>query len=177
MNKNCAIAEDLMPLYTEGLLQEKTKSWLEEHVKSCGHCKVLAELSEAPLATKSIESPINHDKMMQKIKLKLSIYQIILVALSFYFAMETSMLNGSFGFILSYAVLGVVTYLFYKNVWLVTVIAFLPNFIWSLVDLAEFNMQGIIGSIFVGFIHLGFALIGSMIGWLILKLREGEKTS
>lgn len=172
MNKDCSIAEDLMPLYNEGLLQDETVSWLEDHLKTCENCRDLAQLSKEPVEKEPIDSTVNHDKMMGKIKLKLSIYQIIFVGLSFYFAIKTSLLNDSFGFILSYTVLGVLTFLFYKNIWIVIAITFLPNFIWSLIDISEFSFNGIVGSIFIGVIHLSFALIGSIIGWLILQVRE-----
>lgn len=132
-------------------------------------------MSTEPILAETIHSPINQDKMMRHIKLKLSIYQIVFVCLSFYFAIKTSLLNDSFGFILSYTVLGVVTYLFYKNIWVVIAIAFLPNFVWSLIDLVEFNLNGLAGSLLIGCIHLAFALVGSMIGWLILKLKEGRE--
>ncbi|MBO1003959.1 zf-HC2 domain-containing protein [Pseudogracilibacillus auburnensis] len=177
MNKDCFIAEDLMPLYNEGLLQDETASWLEAHLKTCRNCRELAHLSKEPVEKVAMESTVNHDKMMGKIKLRLSIYQIIFVGLSFFFAIKTSLLNDSFGFILSYTVLGVLTYLFYKNIWIVIAIAFLPNFIWSLIDISEFSFNGIVGSIFIGVIHLSFALVGNIIGWLILQVRErGEST-
>ncbi|CAM4182915.1 zf-HC2 domain-containing protein [Lederbergia lenta] len=179
MNKDCFIAEDLLPLYNDGLLQEETDEWLESHLKSCQKCNELAQLTKEPVEKETIISPVNHDKMMEKIKLKLSIYQIIFVGISFFFAIKTSLLNESFGFILSYTVLGVITYLFYRNFLIVTAIAFLPIFLWDIfqsfsmyVDGDTSLLLGIIGSAFLALIHLIFALMGSVIGLLILKLKK-----
>lgn len=180
MNKNCYIAEDLMPLYIEGLLQEETAEWLESHLKSCPNCRELAQLSKEPVRKEHINSTINHNKMMKKINLKLSIYQIIFVGLSFFFAIRTSLLNESFGFILSYTVMGLITFLFYQNVKIVIAIAFLPLFLWSAADtiIGTANSElppfftSMLGAVYLAAIHVAFALIGSVIGLLILKLRE-----
>ncbi|HLU23876.1 MAG TPA: zf-HC2 domain-containing protein [Bacillaceae bacterium] len=184
MNKDCFIAEDLLPLYNEGLLQDETVEWLESHLATCENCRELAEISKEPVAKEKIESTIDNEKMFTKIKLRLSIYQIIIVAISFIFAIKTSMLNNSLEFILSYTVLGVITYLFYKSFWIVGAITFLPLFIWSLVDsfINYFNghinfnqlILGFPGAFFIGAIHLIFAFIGSLVGLLILKLKESE---
>lgn len=179
MNKDCFIAEDLLPLYNESLLQEETAKWLESHLKNCQHCEELAKISKEPVEKKVITATVNHDKMMEKIKLKLSIYQIIFVGISFFFAIKTSMLNESFGFILSYTILGMVAYLFYRNIFIVIAIAFLPIFLWAIFQ--SFSMfvigdvsllLGVGGAVFLAFIHLIFALVGSFIGVLILKLKE-----
>ncbi|MBS4204582.1 zf-HC2 domain-containing protein [Bacillus sp. FJAT-49754] len=182
MNKDCFIAEDLLPLYNEGLLQAETAEWLESHLRTCPNCRELALLSKEPVQTDPITSTVDHEKMMSKINLKLSIYQIIFVGLSFFFAIKTSLLNDSFGFILSYAILGVVTYLFYRSFLIVIAIAFLPIFIWSIIhSISEFTSGeithaqlwlGIPGAALLAGIHLVFAMIGCLIGLLILKLKE-----
>lgn len=68
-------------------------------------------------------------------------------------------------------------------------ISFIPIFIWSLagnigdfiqgdmgstVSFGQFLLQSIMGSILVTLIHYLFAFIGSMIGFLYLKIRNGE---
>ena len=83
MNKDCFIAEDLLPLYAEGLLQAETAAWLEAHLKTCVNCRELAKLTSEPVEKETISSTVDHEKMMSKINLKLSIYQIIFVGLSF----------------------------------------------------------------------------------------------
>ncbi|MEK3888684.1 zf-HC2 domain-containing protein [Bacillus sp. FSL K6-3431] len=175
MNKDCFIAEDLLPLHNEGLLQEETAEWLESHLKSCPKCNELAQHSKEPVEKETITSTVNHDKMMGKIKLKLTIYQIIFVSISFFFAIKTSLLNDSFGFILSYTVLGLITYLFYKNFLIVTAIAFLPVFFWEIIQSTAGDISlllGLTSAAFLAILHLIFALMGCFIGLLILKLKE-----
>lgn len=174
MNKDCYIVEDLLPLYVDDLLQKETILWVEGHLNNCEHCRKLADLAKEPIENESIASSIHNEKMLAKINLKLSIYQIIFVALSFIFAIQTSLLNESFGFILSYTLLGMITYLFYKRMLIMIVIAFLPNFIWSLIDIASsssITIHAVLGSILLAAIHLLFALVGSFIGIIILKLK------
>ena len=113
--------------------------------------------------------------MMSKISFRLSLYQIIFVGLSFFMAMRTTLLNDSFGFILSYTILGLLTYLFYKNLKIVIAITFLPVFIWSIgTTIAETSFDYIYGSLLVAGLHLLFALIGALIAWLILQLKGSE---
>ncbi|MEI2401072.1 hypothetical protein, partial [Paenibacillus phytohabitans] len=133
--------------------------------------------------------PVQHDKMITNIKRRLALYQLIFVGLSFFLAIQTSMLNDSFGFILWYTVLGLLTYLFYKDMKIVFYISFIPIFIWSIsgnisdymsgdivgaVSFGPFLLQSIIGSILVTLLHYVFAFIGSMIGFLYIKIRTGD---
>lgn len=176
MTIRCSIVEDLLPLYNEGLLQDETNDYVEKHLKSCTDCAELGKLSTEPVMEDAVPpSPINHEKMMSKITLRLSLYQIIFVGLSFFLAIRTALLNDSFGFILSYTILGLLTYLFYKNIKIVIVITFLPIFLWSIgTTFTETSFEYIYGSMIVAGLHLLFALIGAVIGWLILQLKESE---
>lgn len=178
MNENCFIVEDLMPLYNEGLLSEETMVWVNEHLESCAHCTELEESSADPMMENTIQSPINHEKMMSKITFKLSLYQLIFIGISFFLALKTTLLNDSFGFILSYTLLGFVTYLFYKTFKIVIVIAFIPVFLWSMGTTASLNevISSIFGSMLIAGIHLGFAIIGAFIGLLIFKIKESGET-
>lgn len=190
MKTDCSIAEDLLPLYNEELVHDETADWIEAHLKTCPNCSKLALDSAEPVSNASIPSPINHDKMMSKITVKLSLYQVIFVGISFFLAMQTALLNDSFGFILSYTLLGTIMYLFYKSFRVIMLVAFTPIFIWSLgtmipdivynaepllTRLGVFLSQAILGSLFIAVIHLGFALAGAVIGLFILKIREGEE--
>lgn len=192
MTKYCPIIEDLLPLYEEGLLQEETKLWVEDHIKNCEQCADLVELSEMPLKKESLPNPVDHEKMMSKITFKLSIYQLILVGISFFLAIRTVILQESFGYILAYTILGLITYLFYKNVYVVILISFVPVFIWHLVEVvphisynaAQFSQSiwrswfdALLGAGIGAGIHFVFAVIGMVIGILILKIRESEETS
>lgn len=192
MKPDCSIVEDLLPLYNEGLVSDETATWIETHFKTCQPCKSLAERTAEPVKVEDIDSPIDHEKMMSKITVKLSLYQLIFVGISFFLAMQTALLNDSFGFILSYTILGIIMYLFYKNLKVIILVAFIPIFIWSLATLlpealsfsdSSTNVMrliltdGIAGSLMLALIHLIFALIGTAIGALILKLKEGEGES
>lgn len=189
MKTDCSIAEDLLPLYKESLLQEATNKWLEEHLAKCDSCSKLHQRSQKPIVHENPASPVNYEKMMSRINLKLSLYQLILLGISFFLAIRTVVLEENFEFILYYTILGLVAYLFYKNFKIVTLIAFLPVFIWHfgtmIPELANYTenalnnpLNGIFDismvSFMAGFIHLLFALIGALIGYFILKLTESE---
>src|SRR5690606_13886464 len=167
MNKDCFIAEDLLPLYNEGLLQDETVEWLESHLATCENCRELAEISKEPVAKEQIESTIDNEKMFRKINLKLSVFQMIFVGISFFFAIRTALLNESFAFILSYTILGLVTYLFYRSIIIVISITFIPIFLWSMIE-----HSSAVPAITIAGMHLLFAVSGSLIGLLILKIRE-----
>lgn len=189
MKTDCSITEDLLPLYNEGLVHDATAKWIEAHLKTCSTCTKLAETSATPVDKAIIESPINHEKMMSKITLKLSVFQLIFVGISFFLAMQTAVLNDSFGFILFYTILGTVMYLFYKNIKIIILVAFTPIFIWSMVtfipeiiSMTESTSEiikliftnGLLSSFTLALLHLVFALVGTAIGVLILKLKESE---
>ncbi|WP_077619314.1 hypothetical protein [Bacillus sinesaloumensis] len=184
-----AIIEDLLPLYNEGLLSEDTANWLEEQIQDSDELQKLVRQTTTPLEKEEIQSTVHHDKMITKIKRRLALYQLIFVGLSFYLAIQTSLLNDSFGFILWYTVLGFLTYLFYKDMKIVLYISFIPIFIWSIgddighylnghidgtVSFGQFLFQSVMGSIIVTLIHYLFAFIGNIIGFLYLKIRNGE---
>lgn len=176
MTLHCSIIEDLLPLYNEGLLQDETNGFVKKHLQNCTACAELENLSTEPVIEDAVPaSTINHEKMMSKITFRLSLYQIIFVGISFFLAMQTALLNDSFGFILSYTILGLLTYLFYKNIKIVIAITFLPIFLWSIgTTITDTNFNNIYGSLIVASLHLLFALIGALIGWLILKLKGSE---
>lgn len=182
-----AIMEDLIPLYNEGLLSAETTEWFEEQVRQDAKYKQLVTVSQLPLPKQEIEPPVNSEQMLKKINRKLSTYQLIFMAISFYLAINTSILNESFGFILWYAVLGLVTYLFYQDMKMVFLISFFPIFMWSIgssvvdffsertidgIHFGAFLWQSIAGAVLLSGIHYLFAVIGSVIGLLIYKLKE-----
>lgn len=186
MNNNCFIIRDLLPLYNENLLSDETTAWVKEHLEDCKECEKLAEASSVDLNTVPIDNTMDQEVMFKKINRKLSMYQIIFVALSFFIAINTSLLSESFGFILWYPILGVITYLFYKDIKLVFLLAFIPIFLWSFssnildyfnssyLDISFFQILGysLIRSLPVSLFHLLLAFIGSIIGALILKLHN-----
>lgn len=131
--KDCYLVEDLWPLYEENLVHSETKKWIEHHVQQCEHCQQLHEgvIEKLEIPNNTLKA----DKTIATAILKLHIYQLLLVVLSFVFAMNTSLFaNRGFQFILTYFLLGIVVYYFYKNWLLTVVIAFVPTFIWSFYD-------------------------------------------
>ncbi|MBP3040655.1 hypothetical protein J9303_14280 [Bacillaceae bacterium Marseille-Q3522] len=187
-NRIHSIIKDLLPLYNEGLLSEETTKWIEEQTSKSEELKELVSMSKRLLKKSEIKSTVDNEKMFKKINQKLSIYQIIFVAISFFLAINTSLLNESFGFILSYTILGCVTYLFYKDIKIVFLLAFIPIFIWSVgADISSYwaeetteltfipyLFQILISSFLFTLVHFLFSLLGSLIGWLLLKLKEKD---
>ncbi|MER1985852.1 MAG: zf-HC2 domain-containing protein [Solibacillus sp.] len=194
--KDCYLVEDLWPLYEEGLVQPETKQWIEQHIQHCAHCQKLhdglVEIIPIP------KSKVNPEQTIAKATLKLHIYQLLLVVLSFIVAMNTSLLsNQGFQFILSYFVLGIAVYYFYKS-WLLTVlIAFIPTAIWSIYDgimsygsmtkwweqslesypsVWQIFSDQLVGALFVGVIHTLFTVLGIGFVVLIQKAFEKERT-
>ncbi|MEC0249311.1 hypothetical protein P4H65_26380 [Paenibacillus chitinolyticus] len=185
------IIEDLLPLYEEGLLSEETARWLEAQTADDADYEKLVRLSGQSLPKPELPEPAeDYAKMMAKINRKLSLYQLLFMAISFVLAIRTSLLNESFGFVLWYAVLGFVTYLFYKQMKIVFFLAFAPVFLWSLGDsmyeivngsgdggMGMFVFSPIFGAVVTAFIHSLFAFIGSLMGLLVLKIRKtGEES-
>ncbi|WP_246569961.1 hypothetical protein [Lentibacillus saliphilus] len=188
-----SIVEDLLPLYTEDLLQDSTKAWVDEQLKEDTELRDQLTQAETPLIDQEEQdSTVDYAKMIQKTNRKLALYQLIFVALSFFLAIKTSLLNGSFEFILWYTLLGFLTYVFYKDMKIVFYMSFIPIFIWSFgvsvsdyiageIDLSVINMSFVgfflssaWGSVIIAGFHYLFALIGSTISLLIVKIKAEE---
>ncbi|MBD8036660.1 zf-HC2 domain-containing protein [Solibacillus sp. A46] len=180
MNKECPVIQDLLPLYEEDLVQIGTKQFVEEHLKSCQECRHIAEQSQIPLPVE-VEHGGGSKKMIRKITLKLTTIQIFFVAIAFILAMGTTVMNNNSGFILTYALLGAVTYLFYRSIFIAVLLAGVPNFIWNcLLYMTDWFGEFYGGSFLESFslaltsvvIHLIITFIGIVIGFSILKIRE-----
>ncbi len=180
MKKECSIVQDLLSLYEEDLLQPETRKFVEEHLKSCQECQHIAEQSQIPLPA-GARQHADSKKMIRKITVKLTTIQIFFVAIAFILAMGTTLMNDGTGFILTYAILGVVTYLFYRSVLVAILLAGVPNFIWNcLLYMTDWFGEFYASSFSEAFqlalmtliIHLLFTFIGIMIGFSILKIRE-----
>lgn len=181
MNKECAIIQDLLPLYEEDLLQRETVQFVEEHLESCRQCRQIAEQSQIPLPAEVAAHSGGSKNMIRKITLKLTTIQIFFVAIAFILAMSTTITNDNSGFILTYALLGAITYLFYRSIVIVVLLAGIPNFIWNcllyMTDwFGKFYAQSFSEALSIALttliIHLIFTFIGIMIGFCILKIRE-----
>ncbi len=191
--KQCTIIEDLYPLYEEGLVHDETTQFIEQHVSSCPHC-ANRFLGEQLQITVPVEKPkVSASMSVKKTQSKLAIYQLIIMLLSFYFAMTTNLFAESFGFILTYFILGLVIFLFYRS-WLLTfLIAFLPVFFISFYETAltpnayrlyktdhlggnvfVFVWMHLIGATFMAIMHTIFAMLGAVVAYFITKLKKEE---
>lgn len=180
MNKDCAIVQDLLPLYEEELVQVETKQFIENHLKSCQECRYIAKQSQIPLPAE-VKSGGSPKKMIRKITVKLTTIQIFFVAIAFLLAMSTTVMNNNAEFILAYTILGTVTYLFYRSVLVAVLLAGVPTFIWScliyMTNLyGEFPVdsfsEGVQLVLFSVTVNLIFTFIGIVIGFCMLKLKE-----
>lgn len=190
----CKIIEDILPLYEENLVQPETKQWIEQHLASCPNCQKLTSVTmgELPVITPPKKAAT---KMIKHAHLKLSIYQLLFVILSFVFAINTSLLNESFVFILSYFILGIVTFYFYRHTILTLLLAFVPIFIWTIYatidsfgsyskwyaeqiiyhsSTASLIMEVILGGVWTAFIHTLFTVLGIMIVKLLIQAFNKE---
>lgn len=196
MMSSCKIVEDLLPLYEENLVQPETKKWIEQHLADCPTCQKLT--SNVIEALPQLAPPKKSaTAMMQHAQLKLTVYQLLFVILSFAFAMNTSLLNESFAFILSYFILGAVTFYFYRHVLLTLLLAFLPIFIWSIYatiqsfgsyskwyaeSMAYYSstlslmMNTVLGSAFTALIHTLFTILGIIVVKLLIQAFKKENT-
>lgn len=190
--KQCTIIEDLYPLYEEELVHENTAEFIEQHVNSCLHCSSRFLGKQIELAAPVEKPKVSAALSVKKTQSKLAVYQMLIMLLSFYFAMTTNLFEESFGFILTYFILGLVTFLFYRSTLLTFLIAFLPIFFISFYETAltpnayrlyegdhdgnifMFIYTNIIGATFMAIMHTVFALLGEAVAYFITKLKKEE---
>lgn len=180
MNTICSVTQDLLPLYEEELLQPDTQRFVEEHLQRCQECRHIAEQSQIPLHAE-VKPGGASKKMIRNITVKLTTIQIFFVAIAFILAMSTTIMNDNSGFILTYAILGTVTYLFYRSVLVAVLLAGVPNFIWScllyMTDwFGEYYAESFSEALQIALtnliVHLLVTFVGIIIGFCILKIRE-----
>lgn len=191
----CRITEDLLPLYEEELLHKETVDWMEGHLATCERCRTRADATLELLPAVQMKPEKSASAMMQNVWSKLAVYQLLFVLLSFSFAMATSLFTDSFQFILSYFILGLITFYFYRS-WLFTLsISMVPIVLWSIYDtIASYgsynewyaqaieNHDSIIGvfgmliggALLMGVIHTMFATLGAVVAQLVAKVLEKE---
>jgi len=183
MKKDCTITQDLLPLYEEDLLQPETKVFVDEHLQSCHDCHQIAEQSQIPLSPK-VNPGLSSKKMIREVTLRVTSIQIFFVAIAFLLAMSTSNMNGSKGFVLTYTLLGAITYLFYRSMILAFLIAAIPTFLWSclmyMTDLlGNFYTESLseaIGIVLISLVvHMLFTVTGIAIGFCIRKIMEENR--
>ena len=75
--KNCNIVKDLIPLYKENLLSEESKTFVEDHLKSCSECENL--LKDKIELEKSESKPL--DFVEKSIKKETRYFTLAVIAL------------------------------------------------------------------------------------------------
>ncbi|AEB29896.1 anti-YlaC sigma factor [Carnobacterium sp. 17-4] len=179
-DKDCAILQDLLPLYEEKLLHPDTEEFIEEHLKRCQECRHIAKNSHIPLPAE-VKTGEPSKKMIQKITLRLTTIQIFFVTIAFVLALGTTVMNNSSGFILSYTILGAVTYLFYRSTLVAVLLAVVPTFVWNCLiymtdSFGEFYTESFSDGVLIVLVslimYLVFTIIGVFIGYCILKIKE-----
>ncbi|WP_155592554.1 zf-HC2 domain-containing protein [Lysinibacillus cavernae] len=168
MSQDCSIIEDLIPLYKKQVLQAPTIDFIEQHLANCPQCQQLV-----------------HSQRIQNeylpMKRTLSFFHIIFIVLSFMFAINSSLLGNQKGFVISYALFGCLSYLFYKNVWIVFIISSVPVFVWAIINnlnnglyttsysLTELGAL-VIGASYIALLHTIFALLGAALAILLRRI-------
>lgn len=104
MRIDCDIIKDLLPLYVEGLVSEKSKTVIEEHLKECESCQKLWQEMKKP------EPQVRYDrepaesfrKYVKKEKRKLGIKTALVTAAIILAvgAVRVFLLGGAFGLLL-----------------------------------------------------------------------------
>ncbi|MFJ7668695.1 zf-HC2 domain-containing protein [Lysinibacillus sp. NPDC097195] len=159
MSHECSVVEDLLPLYKTNGLQADTTDFIEQHLANCKHCQ--------QLAASKLSS--NHNLSM---KSTLTFFHLVFIVLSFMFALNSSLLGNHKSFVALYALFGCLTYLFYKNIWIVFAISSIPVFVWAIINnfsnplyIKNFSLieisSLIAGASYIALLHTIFALLGS----------------
>lgn len=189
--KDCAIVEDLYPLYEEGLVQDQTAAFVEEHLHICEKCREKFGSGQKNIAP-IIEKPkISAALAMKKTQSKLAMIQLVITLLSFYLAMSTNLFSESFGFILTYFILGIVIFSFYQSWMLTFIIAFFPVLFIAFADTAFepnayrtymadhmngnivfFAWMHLIGAVMIAILHTFFAMLGGAVAFLWKKTKK-----
>lgn len=149
------------------MLQALTIEFVEQHLTTCQQCQRLTH------------SQPTQDEYLP-MKRTLSFFHIIFIVLSFMFAINSSLLGNQKGFVISYALFGCLSYLFYKNIWIVFIISSVPVFVWAIINnlnnglyitTYSFTEIGalVIGASYIALLHTIFALLGAAFAILLRR--------
>ncbi len=167
LSQDCSIVEDLLPLYKKQALQETTIEFIEQHLANCEHCRQLATSKQS----------LGYHLLMKR---TVTILHLVFIVLSFMFAINSSLLGNQTGFAVSYAIFGCLTYFFYKNIWIVFAISFIPVFVWAIINninnslyVTHYSLTEIgtllIGASYIALLHTIFALFGAVFAILLRR--------
>ncbi len=80
---NCSIVRDILPLYVEVLLSEETKTFVDEHILTCGECKRELELAQKKLSNNT-HTKDDGNTVMTKVKRNLYMKRLIIACVSIF---------------------------------------------------------------------------------------------
>lgn len=67
---DCHIVKDLLPNYTDGLLSEKTRQEVQQHLQGCGECRSLSDQMNLPITEAPLQTGEKEINFLKKIKMK-----------------------------------------------------------------------------------------------------------
>ncbi len=79
--KDCKIIQDLLPNYIDGLANEETNKFIEEHLKECGECKQTLENMQKDLKVNITDEDKKAVKYFKKYRNRLRFLLIILLVI------------------------------------------------------------------------------------------------
>lgn len=168
LSHECSIVEDLLPLYKAHGLQADTTEFIEQHLATCKSCQQLAATQLSTNQNLSMKST-------------LTFFHLVFIVLSFMFALNSSLLGNHKSFVILYGLFGCLTYLFYKNIWIVFAISSIPVFVWAIINnfsnplyMKDFSFIDvgslIVGASYIALLHTIFALLGAAFAIVLRRL-------
>ena len=76
---NCKIVQDLLPNYIDGLTNDETNKYIEEHINECAECKRILENMQKNLSIKNGEKDKKTVKILKKYNNKMLFLKIVFV--------------------------------------------------------------------------------------------------
>lgn len=86
--KDCNIIRDLLPSYIDGLTNEETNQYVEEHIKECNECKTVLENMKKMLETETTDKNSKEVKYFKKYNKKMKTLKITLLAILLIFVLS-----------------------------------------------------------------------------------------
>lgn len=93
--KECAITQDLLPLYIEGLTGPETEEFVREHLSNCERCRKMHDRMTAPEELKV--SAVDYKKTMRKSVVKIAGASLLALAVVALFVVYLFWEYGAFG--------------------------------------------------------------------------------
>ena len=65
---SCDMVQDLLPLYQDGLVRDKTKDAMRQHLEQCSACRHVYEQLKMPVALEKIETEQGVERFQAMVK-------------------------------------------------------------------------------------------------------------